>query len=219
MRTRICVLLFCQAFVWNACAHRSPLATLYDRARTVANLAALDREIAHDSLDVALLEWAIFHESNVQRQRVGLPSLRFDHRLRDTAWLHSGEMATLHYFDHFSPVKQNGTVRRRLDQVGIRSGVAGENLALHPVNQKQEFVYLSAGKQSRGLKFAWRNVGTRYTYGGFARDVVRRWLNSVGHRRNLLDPRFRFMGVGCVPARVDGEDAVYVTQDFSSTNY
>ena len=49
---------------------------------------------------------------------------------------------------------------------------------------------------------------------GTARRTVRMWMNSPGHRTNLLSPRFRWVGVGS--ASDGGCDATVVTADFGS---
>jgi uncharacterized protein YkwD len=45
-----------------------------------------------------------------------------------------------------------------------------------------------------------------------ARTIVRAWLASPSHRRELLSPRFRLVGVG----RAQGARSIVVTADFSS---
>lgn len=45
-----------------------------------------------------------------------------------------------------------------------------------------------------------------------AKDLVRQWANSPGHRRNMLDPRLTHMGAGSARA-ADGY--VYATQNFA----
>jgi uncharacterized protein YkwD len=43
-----------------------------------------------------------------------------------------------------------------------------------------------------------------------ARDIIHDWLNSPGHRENLLDPNFTHLGVG-VSAR---RHTIRATQEF-----
>lgn len=172
-----------------------------------------------DSVDLALLEWTIFTETNAQRQRLGLPPLAFDWKLQKGAKLHSEEMLELDYFDHVSPVAKNKTVKMRLRHAGIKQGSGGENIAIHPINKKQEIVFRSPEETASLSKYAWRNEGSRYTYKEFAVDLVQRWLNSPPHRRNILSKRFKYLGVGCVFSTHKDIDVFYVTQNFSSTNY
>ena len=47
----------------------------------------------------------------------------------------------------------------------------------------------------------------------WAKEVVKGWMNSPPHRRNILNPRYRYLGVGFLgcPNRLG-----YATQVFSS---
>lgn len=179
----------------------------------------VSKYIDADSVNLDLLEWTLFMETNHQRQRLGLSALAFDPRLQKVAKLHSREMRDLHYFDHKSPVARNETVKMRLHDVGIKHGAGGENIAIHPINKKQEIVFRSAEATASLSKYAWRNEGSRYTYKEFAADLVQRWLNSPSHRRNILSKQYKYFGVGCVLSNENDINVFFVTQDFSSTNY
>jgi len=180
--------------------------------------ARLSKVVILDSLDVELLEWAVFHETNIQRQRLGLSSINFDSRLQDAARQHSSEMVRLQYFDHDSPVDGFETVAKRLTRHGISSGFGGENIAIHPAVKKDGFVFRISGAPEE-TRSCWRNSGKHYTYMEFAKDLVRRWLNSAPHRRNILNRGYKFVGIGAVPSRYQDSSVFYVTQNFSSTNF
>lgn len=179
----------------------------------------LQQDIDIDSVNLELLEWAIFDETNMQRKRLGLSTLTFDSRLQRAARLHSKEMIDLGYFEHRSPRSENETVRKRIENEGIAYGFTGENIAVHPVHKVQEVVFQHFDLEQGVSKYAWRNAGTPYTYREFAVDLVSRWLNSPEHRTNLLAYQFQYLGVGCALAKYRERDVFYVTQNFSSTNY
>jgi uncharacterized protein YkwD len=63
--------------------------------------------LSPDSVNLELLEWAIFSETNLQRGRLGLVPFKYDPQLQKAARLHSQEMVALNYFDHTSPVLFN----------------------------------------------------------------------------------------------------------------
>ncbi|MFQ5606283.1 MAG: CAP domain-containing protein [bacterium] len=180
----------------------------------------LSQVIRADSVDLELLEWAIFKESNRQRKRLGMKPFEFEVRLQKVARQHSGEMVELKYFEHHSPVIKNQTIRQRVSRAGIKYGIQGENIAIHPLNKIQEVVFsdLTPASQS-ATRYAWRNEGREYTYKEFSVDLVKRWLNSLPHRRNILSQQFKFLGIGCAQAQYNGLEVFYVTQNFSSTNY
>jgi uncharacterized protein YkwD len=65
---------------------------------------------------------------------------------------------------------------------------------------------------------AWR-VGENLAWGTGALAtpgaIVRAWMNSTGHRGNVLNPAYREIGVGVVvgnPSRADGAGATYATE-------
>jgi uncharacterized protein YkwD len=47
-------------------------------------------------------------------------------------------------------------------------------------------------------------------------DAVSMWLQSPGHRQNLLSPGFHTVGLGLARGAWNGRDALYVTADFGS---
>jgi uncharacterized protein YkwD len=105
-------------------------------------------------------------EINHVRAAHQLPSLRTSRLLRGAAEQHVYEMAVLGYFSHASPNRPS---------VGAR---------------------LAAYYPWRG--FAIWDVGETLLWCQMPRsagDVVRLWLNSPEHRRVLLDPRFREIGI------------------------
>lgn len=123
---------------------------------------------------------------NGQRTSRGLHKLRLSPRLSRAARSHSGDMARKHYFNHVS--KTGKDVVDRLFRTGYlgsaRSWVVGENLA-------------------------WGS-GRRGTPG----KIVRSWMRSPGHRANILNGRFRQVGIGVVdrtPSRRFSSGATYTT--------
>ena len=82
----------------------------------------------------------------------------------------------------------HGAVGARIRRVGVKSPRVGENLAW------------GVGQMAR------------------ARSIVRMWLSSPAHRRNLLDPRFKLVGVGAVRGSYSGySGALVITTDFAGS--
>jgi len=123
--------------------------------------------------------------TNVERMARGLAPVTWSETLARAAWAHSDEMARLGYFDHFSPTSRNRTLMNRVRNAGLRarSLLVGENLA----------------------KGNWSHDR--------ARRIVEAWMESDGHRENLLRPSFRRIGVGVV---WDGRDLI-ATQVFGTS--
>lgn len=64
-------------------------------------------------------------------------------------------------------------------------------------------------------------MGENIAYGGgrlaTPRSIFRMWMNSSGHRRNILDPSYEDIGIGLQVGELDGYDGAHVwTQQFGS---
>ena len=54
------------------------------------------------------------------------------------------------------------------------------------------------GQRVDAVGYKWRGVAENIAAGQFdAQSVVRGWLNSPGHCRNIMDPKFTEIGVAC----------------------
>jgi uncharacterized protein YkwD len=49
-----------------------------------------------------------------------------------------------------------------------------------------------------------------------ASDAVEMWMQSPGHRQNLLSPQFRTVGLGLARGAWSGRSALFVTADFGN---
>lgn len=199
-----------------ACSQKINVPTYYILRSAPPEFAS---RIEPDSINFELLEYAIFWETNSQRERLGLWPLKFDPKAQLAARRHSEEMVALTYFSHTSPVAKNRTAKMRLRQAGLSEGTVGENIAIYPVYKRQEVLVEKRWQQFELPRDFWRNHGVHFTYDEFAKGLVERWMNSPGHRGNILSRSFRFLGVGCALGKLGDSEVFYVTQDFTSTNY
>lgn len=126
---------------------------------------------------------------NRARKRHGLRHLRSNGRLRRAAEKHSDYMKRHHCFSHDCPGEPSFVAR--LQHVhyivnGLRRWVVGENIAW--------------GAGSHGTPKA----------------IVRAWMHSPGHRANILEPRFKQLGVGFARGCPQGKrrDGGTYTTDF-----
>jgi uncharacterized protein YkwD len=126
---------------------------------------------------------------NVERHKAGVRQVRVDARLYRAAVRHSRDMVVNHYFAHES--RDGGRFTARIARTGWMSG--------------------------RGH---WR-VGENLAWGSGAQadphSIVAAWMRSAGHRHNMLNPRFRVIGIGVVSGVPVGKNAgrTYTT-DFGS---
>lgn len=124
-------------------------------------------------------EEALLRHSNLERREAGLSELRPDEALALAARHHAQEMVRLHYLAHTSPTPENATLPLRVARAGSAAQFVGENLARLP------------------------------SPADAPRQAVEGWMESPGHRVNLLHPAFTHVGFG-VASNSRGE--VYVVQ-------
>lgn len=109
----------------------------------------------------------LLREANSARRRHGARALVMDPAMTRVAERYARELARRGEVEHLSPTPGLRTFRERIASEGVRARVGGENLAR-----------LTASE---------RLLGER---------TVRAWLESPGHRVNLLDPIFARTGIG-----------------------
>jgi uncharacterized protein YkwD len=161
-------------------------------AFVLAVLAAASAAIAQKpaSRDAGALERRVHHAINEQRKDRKLPELELEDRLSAIARAHSEDMARRRFFSHVNPDgadptargKRAGYVCRKVFGNTIREGLAENLFEGSPFRSADDF----------------------------ARRSVSGWMNSPGHRRNVLEARYSRTGVGVA---ISG-DGVYVTQLF-----
>jgi uncharacterized protein YkwD len=182
-------------------------------------LESTGRTIDPQKVDQALLAAALFHETNRLRQKHGRPPLRQDARLDAAARMHAGDMARKNYLDHINPHNpERRTPQDRALLAGFHFRFLAENVATHFTIQYQSgrAVY----RVPAGTGFSYRPDGPpipRHTYRSFAAAVLAQWMNSPGHRRNILaDPPERF-GSDCrLRQEQGGLDQFYCVQLFGA---
>lgn len=74
------------------------------------------------------VEIASFNLINQDRQKQGVPALKFDSKIAAVARAHSADMRDRNFYDHVNPDGRNFSDRLRT--AGISFRIAGENLAL-----------------------------------------------------------------------------------------
>jgi len=130
------------------------------------------------------IEQAIHKRVNRLRGDHSVGTISYSDHLSAIALQHSRDMASRDYFNHDSPDGESAA--DRYDRFGHTNRSVGENIAF-------------------------RQPGPTAGADEIAEDVVEGWMDSPGHRENLLRDRFEAEGIGvfCDPDRT-----VYVTQNF-----
>ncbi len=166
-----------------------------------------DARIAYfknNSEDLALM---IHGRINQVRREHGMDALQWDPELAEIALSHSADMAARNYFGHVSPEGEDFSDRYRergyykTTKIGNKEYVGGENLFLG--NVVRSFTY----NEDTGEIVSFTLCGLEE----MAQIAVDGWMESPGHRENILTP-FTREGIGIW---TDGDGEVYVTQNFS----
>jgi uncharacterized protein YkwD len=123
------------------------------------------------------------------------------------------------FFSHTSPVRGRETVGDRVGEAGFRGSGYGENIAISFGLEYEAGRGVFNPEQNDGY-FSYEYRGDpilAHTYLSAAREVVSDWMDSPGHRANILRRQFRYLGVGAAhfkDERFYGMDKFYFTQNF-----
>ena len=132
---------------------------------------------------ISQIEQFVHQEINSERAQNGLQALLWDGQLAAVARAHSLDMATHNYFAHDD---QSGCSSAcRISDTGYEWQTVGEN------------IYIESGYE--------------YSAKEAADATVSAWMQSSGHRANILNGSFTNEGIGV--AQIG--NAVYVTEDFA----
>jgi hypothetical protein len=127
------------------------------------------------------VERVVFALTNQERARYRLPPLRDDEALDSIARGHSEDMLRRGFFSHTNPDRESpGDRMARLHRILIGEG--GENI--------------------------WSGSG--YNANAVAEQIVADWMNSAGHRANILNAEYTHLGVGVA---MEGAE-IRATQNF-----
>lgn len=132
---------------------------------------------------------------NRERTSRGLRALRHDRQLRKVAQSYSHSMVRDSFFDH---VGSDGST--------VLGRIKGRTTYLKGVNRYSVGENLYWGTDVRGTPQA----------------SVRGWLSSPPHRRNMLNPRFRDIGIGIVlgaPDEAGDTSAATYTTEFGTRSF
>ena len=152
-------------------------------------------------ISISSLELQIHSLINQERNKNGLTSLSYDSRLADIARAHSQDMANKNYFSHDSP--EGADLSARFAAAGyspqkIPGIYSGENIFLGNLVSSIRYV-------NSIPSYNWN------TQDDLAQTTVQGWMNSPGHRKNILTSSFHAEGIGIA---ISNDNQVYVTEDF-----
>lgn len=137
--------------------------------------------VTNDANFEAKVEQLIFNRVNAERAKAGMSQLSYNSTMEKYARIKSKDMADRGYFDHKNPEGQLITVQMAKDGVSYRAW--GENIA-----------YIGGISDANAV----------------ADKFMTNWMNSSGHRANILSSNFTSIGVGIYKSG----NRYYATQEF-----
>lgn len=153
-----------------------------------------------------VIEILVHQFTNEQRVMNGLEPVKFSFEISDIASLHSIDMSNQNYFAHENLNGLDASDRARdagyrcfkwigsSYYLGLSENIFRGNL--------YESMQLLGGVP---VSYDWLD-NEKIAY-----IAVEGWMNSEGHRKNILNPNFDREGIGVF---IDSKDRVYVTQNF-----
>ena len=131
---------------------------------------------------------------NQERRAAGLPDLQLEQRLNSAAEDHSQWMLTQDVFSHTGAGGSSATDRMTAADFDFSgSWRSGENIGM---------------QSSRGA------VG----YSDDVEDIHDRLMDSPGHRANILNTNYDYVGIGIEIGDYNGYPMVMITQNFAATD-
>jgi uncharacterized protein YkwD len=182
------------AMLVAACAH-APNA---DSLTLAPRDPAFDKQMVLESFDHALLSQAIFWETNRVRIGHGLPPLAALAALDAAADEQATYAALSLVAGHENPIPGEYDAGERTAKQGLEPKRVAENVIMMPAHRPQ-------GEERQD-----------YTYGEYAAFLLEGWMNSPGHRANILDQRFTSLGCAARPGHGFGtrDQRIFAVQVF-----
>lgn len=163
------------------------------------SLKTLDEPIDFENIDYPRLRSALFYFTNEERKKAGLSPFASNNAIENAAQGHADDMVNFGFYSHTSKVRNKKTVTDRMQLAGVNGFYFGENICstyglqyqtgrkVNPPYPKGQFTYAFTSQ---------REVIPPHTYGSFAKSVIKLWMDSPGHRTNILNPKFTTLGCG-----------------------
>jgi len=143
---------------------------------------------------------------NAARRKHGFQSLAWNDALSRIATNHSRDMAGRSYLSHDTPEGNDFAYRYQQGgysceiRIGRVAHTGAENIAL-------SHLYNSMTTENGIAYYNWNSAQE------IAQSTVDGWMNSPGHRENILTPYWQQEGIGVAIERSPG-NKIYITQNF-----
>ena len=154
-----------------------------------------------NKIDIDLLNANIFHLTNIQRQNNNLSDFTFSNSLYLSSSVHSNQMIANNFFDHIN--KKNNKFKLLRNRIllydnsfrAIAENIVENNLLDYKTDKLIYYTEVIDKKivyyDSYGQKILY------LSYNNLAKRLISQWMNSNGHRNNILSSTYNFLGCYC----------------------
>jgi len=153
----------------QAAIYSPPPARVEPPAAQRQSLPIATPETAQANVSLTAHELDMYNSHNTLRAQSGLGGLQLDATLEYVARQRALDMANNNYFSHYPPYLQQtrAVVFTMLQNLGYRSNISGENIARNNYADSQSVV-----------------------------TAMNAFMASPGHAKNILDGRYKYVGIG-----------------------
>ena len=191
-------------------------ATAADACSRNVSAKAAQTYVPAKNINQSLLDDAIRVEVNYHRCRAGLSALGdAGNSLTEQAKKHSNWMARTQNLSHKSNVAGHATLSQRIKRSGVKFRTGAENIGMvhrYQIDNKRFRII-----DSSACKFATSEGQTlpAHSYASLARHSVNLWMQSPGHRKNILDRRMKAISsAGAFDGKSQYCGRFFLTQNF-----
>ena len=179
-----------------------PTTTLEQITKTI--IEPIEKALEIKPTNMTAIAFYIHVLINEERRSNGLSPLSWNPTIAQAALNHSTDMAKRDYFAHESPEGYDFTYR--YSQAGFNCQIpTSSTTSSYGYGGSQTTTYYSTGGEN--IMFLEGYYGEE----NIARQSVEGWMNSAGHRENILTSYFLSEGIGVAESE---NGKIYATQDF-----
>ncbi|AJW71224.1 CAP domain-containing protein [Nitrosopumilus adriaticus] len=156
--------------------------------------------------DSTLIEQYIYEFTNNERQKQGLSKLNRISLIDSIARNHSEDMSNRNFFSHDTPEGLDPTDRGNSAGYNCQKNYGSYYTYGLAENIFQSYTYSSYMTQGIKSSYTWMADEE-----AIAKEIIDGWMDSPGHRANILEKKYDRIGVG---VSINSDEVVYSTQNF-----
>jgi uncharacterized protein YkwD len=163
----------------------------------------LDHPVKNGDKALALLEAAVYHYINIEREKKRLKLFSYEGSLHQAARFHSEQMCEKKFFSHSGKDPKLKSPQQRINHFGGKFKTTGENIV-------EDFLFeeVQADVIITPKEFYTENNGVKtypYTYRQIAQILVKSWMKSPPHKANILEKTYTHGAIGISLCPADGK--------------